>query len=482
MPQSPRIGPVIGIGSSAGGLESMQQLIPRLRANGTTRYIIAQHLAKSGHSELVTRVLGRTSGLPVIEAHDNDVVAPDCLYLIPPDHNGVVQGGRLRLQTPPAGQLSTPSVNVLFNSIAEDAGSNGVGVILSGAGSDGLLGCRAIKERGGKVFVQSAETALIDGMPGAIRRAGIADEILSPLTIADRVNDLVLFNAALSRSAAATDPSSASPELRAIIQEVSNAARIDFSSYKEETLLRRVLGRMKALGIEDLPSYVARARSDPAELAVLKHLFVVSLSWFFRDRRAFDKLSEYLAEYLAGRTAGEPVRVWVPGCATGEECFSLAILLTELAAQRGLQSSVEVVGSDLNPEALDIARQGFYPANALKEFDTVVPIAKWFVATGGGYQVADHIRSMCSFRNEDIIAAAAPRDLDLVSCRNFLIYLKSELQELMVSKFARALRSNGLLFLGLSENIGRSGVIHFSAVDPSLRIFQRRPGSATDRR
>ena len=475
MPVPPtKLGPVVAIGSSAGGLEVMLRIFSHLRANGRTCYVVAQHMAKTEHSELVVRVLGRKSSLPVVEARDGDIVLPDRVYFIPSNWNGVLKGGRLRLDPPVSGQLSVPSVNVLFESIAEDAGSKAVGVILSGAGSDGLQGCKAIKARGGKIFVQTPESALINGMPGAVDRAGLADERLLPDALADRINDLAPPPTAPILSMPPADQAIGSLEFRALIQDTSRASRIDFSSYKEDTLLRRTRVRMKTLGLEDIRDYVLRARSDPRELENLKQLFVVSLSWLFRDRAAFDKLRELLSLRLAKKPAGAIVRVWVPGCATGEECISFAILLTELAAELRLQTKIEVIGSDLNNKALDVAQRGYYLEKSFKEFQAPDMIAKHFIREGKEYRVADHIRAICKFHAEDVIAADPPDRLDLVSCRNLLIYMKLELQEKLIDKFFRALQTDGLLFLGMSENIGLSGAAKFNSIDSSHRIYVRK--------
>ena len=483
-----KLAPVVGIGSSAGGLEAMLQMLPRLRPNGRTRFVVAQHLLKSDHSDLVLRVLGRKSSLPVVEARDNDVVEPDRLYLIPSNWNGVLKDGRLRLQAPVQGQLSVPSVNVLFESIAADAGASSIGVVLSGAGSDGVVGCKAIKARGGKILIQTPETALINGMPGAVARASLVDESLSPEALADHINDLV--SAAVVPSGAlpsgtvqpVSAPSEGSPELASLIRETSRASGIDFSSYKEDTLLRRIQGRMKALGADRLQDYGSYVQRNPGELEILRQLFVVSLSWFFRDRAAFNKLRQCLLEYLALKPIGDCFRVWVPGCATGEECFSLAILLTDLFAERGLRARIEVLGSDLNVEALSVARAAQYPAKAFKELPEPDVIARHFVAESGGYRVADHIRAACVFREEDVITTKPPAPLDMVSCRNLLIYMKSELQLTMISKFFEALKPEALLFLGLSENVGVSGAASFTAIDSSLRIFRRKSiGGASSR-
>ncbi len=454
------------------------RLLPHLRANGRTRYVVAQHMAKTGHNDLVLRVLARTSGLPIVQGQTGELLLPDRIYVVPSNWNGVVKAGKLHLLEPASTQLSTPSVNELFKSIAEAAGSSAVGIILSGAGADGLQGCQAIKAGGGAVFIQTPETALIGGMLGAVERAGLADAVLSPEDLAQRINDLVPAPPAARAPSVAVPTESHPSGLQGLIQKVSQASGINFSSYKEDTLLRRIRGRMKTLGLSELEGYVARASADPAELDVLKRLFVVSLSWFFRDRPVFDELRKLLTTALAKKAGQESARVWVPGCATGEECYTFAILLTELLKDFAPGVRVEIIGSDVNAEALEVARCAHYSIKAFKELQDSDLTARYFSAAPVGYQLAEPIRALCTFRQEDVIAAAPPAALDLISCRNLLIYMKSDLQEKMIDKFYRALKPDGLLLLGMSENIGIAGTARFSAVDSGLRIFRRKTGPA----
>ncbi len=454
------------------------RLLPHLRANGRTRYVIAQHMAKTGHNDLVLRVLARTSGLPIVQGQTGEPILPDRFYVVPSSWNGVVKDGRLHLLEPSSTQLSTPSVNELFKSVADAAGPNAVGVILSGAGADGLQGCQAIKAGGGAVFIQKPETALITGMLGAVQRAGLADAVLSPEDLAQRIIDLVPAPAAVQAPSIAVPAERHPSGLQGLIQKVSRASGINFSSYKEDTLMRRIRGRMKTLGISELEDYAARASGDSTELDQLKKLFVVSLSWFFRDYPVFDELQKLLTIALAKKPAPPAVRVWVPGCATGEECFSFAILLTELLKNSAPRVWIEIIGSDVNAEALEVARRATYSIKAFKEFQDSELMAKYFRATPGGYEVAEPIRALCAFRQEDVIAATPPGELDLISCRNILIYMKSGLQEKMIEKFFRTLKPDGLLLLGMSENIGLGGTARFSTVDSSLRIFRRKTGTA----
>lgn len=468
------MGPVVGIGASAGGLEALLELLPRLRPNGRTRYLIAQHLLKDKHNDLMVRILARRSGLPVVEASDGDFVSPDRLYLIPSGRNGVLIDGHVKLTALESGQISAPSVNVLFASIAADVGARSIGVVLSGAGTDGVIGAQAIKARGGVLLSQKSATALIDGMPGAVLRAGLTDDELDPAALADRINELGSPPRLATPTVLHSIPIDAASDFDGLIKEVSRATGIDFSSYKNETLLRRTQARMKSLGVADFKEYLRRARGTPRELEILGKLFNVSLSWFFRDHSAFTALRASLAERFARIASTGAARVWIPGCASGEECYSIAILLNELAREFGARLSIDIIGSDLNGEALEIAQRGVYPQRAFKETNSPDLIAKYFVSSGESYQVTDELRGLCRFRKEDVITAAPPNQLALVSCRNLLIYMRSDLQERLIGKFFEALSPEGLLFVGMSENIGVSGAAKFATINSALRIFCRK--------
>ncbi len=475
---------IVGIGASAGGLEAMLALLPCLNPTETTRFVVAQHMAKTGHSEVAIRVLARNCNMPVVQATDNEVINPDIIYVIPSGWNGTIKNGKISLIPITEQQLSAPSVDVLLESIAEDSGSNSIGIILSGTGSDGVKGCRAIKNRGGKVFVQNSESSGFHGMPSAVMRAGLADQQLSPDALADLINSLAppSHRASLkekfeprkiSPGVSSIDQLVGPPELMELIEGVSKHSGVKFASYKEDTLLRRIHGRMNTLGISDIKIYSAHAKAHPDEFERLGQLFFVSLSWFFRDAVAFKKLSDLLSTHLLQKAKNEPTRVWVPGCATGEECFSLAVLITDLIGEIGSKTNAEVIGSDLNSSALDIAKRGRYPERAFKEVQLPEIIARHFVLQDEHYCISEQIRALCSYRQEDVITADSPHNLDLVSCRNLLIYMKPELQKELISKFHKALKPGGLLFLGMSENIGFSGNSGFVPIDAKLRIYQR---------
>lgn len=476
---------VAGIGASAGGLEAMLPMFAQMRPTGRVAYVVAQHMAKNGHDELVVRLIGRESALPVVLAREGDNLDPDTIYVIPSGKNGTVSGATLALHDPSPGDLSAPSVNVLFTSIAESLHGNAIGIVLSGTGYDGVVGCRALKAGGGLTIAQEPSEAKFDGMPSAAIDARLADLILPVEAIGAALAEK-FPGANLPPRPQADRPSSAAPadqaepanpELAALLPLVLQATGIDFSSYKEDTLLRRLEKRKSTLGIADSNDYLARVRRQPEELKTLQHLFLVSVSSFFRDRDSFRELERTLAIMVANKPDGEPIRVWVPGCALGEEAYTLAIILDELLGEFRSRHPVRIVGSDLNPEALEMARAGVYRQTAFGEMD-VAQREKHFKPKGQHFEIGRALRNMVEFEQRDVLNGApdfADGNLDLVSCRNLLIYMKNHWQDRLIAGFHRALAPRGLLFIGQSESLGPTGNTLFVTIDHYHRLFRRRP-------
>lgn len=460
--------PVVAIGASAGGLEAMLDLLPRLRPTGRARIIVAQHMARSGHTDLVVRVLGRKAGMPVVEATDGVLVLPDTVYVIPAGQDGVFEEGRIRLLPPQAEHLSTPSVNLLLASVARSVGAQAVAVVLSGAGSDGVSGARTVRAHGGTVIVQGEESTAIHGMAGAVQREGLAHLVRTPEGIADYINTLMPKPPG-ALPAAPRHPYTGSPQLQVLLERMSERSGVDFTMYRQGTLLRRMDRRRETLHLPDLDTYVSRALADPHELDALQRLFLISWSWFYRDAAAWDRLRLELQHLLAAKPADEPFVAWVPGCATGEECYTIAMVVRDIDPER----RVRVIGSDFSGEALDTARTARYKATALRELPAHLR-QHYFVATTDGVRVTDAIRDLCVFRAEDVLTAQPEERFDLVSCRNLLIYMKRELHEQLLDTIHGVLRPWGLLFLGLSEGISREKATHFGSVDNALRIYRRR--------
>jgi chemotaxis methyl-accepting protein methylase len=468
---------IVGIGSSAGGLEAMGELFSKLFPSGQVAYVIAQHMAKDGHSELVARMLNKQSPLPVIEAAGGDLLEADKVYLIPSGSDGEVKNGRIYLLPPSPEHLSTPSVNFLFASIAREFGKRSIGIILSGAGSDGAAGCRAINTCGGKTIVQTPQSAQYSGMPSAVVRAGAADREMDIGDIARHLTGMFpptqSVRAAVVPPAASATPAPLNPYLTTLLQRVFDATGVDFTSYKEETLQRRLDRRLATLKIESGEQYLQYTEQNPRELNILQHLFLVSLSSFFRDSGAFTIVRKHLTDLVRQKKPGDGIRIWVPGCASGEECYTFAIMLAEILGENLTTFTITILGSDLSPEALAFARDGVYPQTAFKETDPKI-LKGYFEHKGRHYHVFPLIRAVCEFTKQDVASAKAPENLDVISCRNLLIYMKSNLQDQLFKKFHSALLPNGLLFIGQSENIGLTGTTLFTPVDHYNRLYRRR--------
>ena len=467
---------VVGIGASAGGLDALAQLLPTLRPDAQTVYIIALHMARHNHVDLILKLLKRLSALPLVAATHNDLLVADQVFLIPPGVTGVIQQRLMQLLPVASDQISSPSVNALFKSIAQH-GTHGVGIILSGAGNDGLSGCRAIKTAGGKVIAQSLASARLEGMPGTIIRANLADEILLPEQIAQSLVSDIHFsqvqqpiNEVRSTLNLVVDDGKI---FNRLLQTILTITGKDFSHYKEETLLRRLHRRMAMLKIASLEDYQLYTHKNPDELHKLQHQFLISLSSFFRDRESFSALKIHVNEVLKDKAQGDPIRIWVPGCASGEECYSWAILLAEIFGNGFADCDVHIIGSDLNPQAIAIANQGRYPLAALRDITPDI-LERYFDRDEQYFHVKPGIRQVCHFYVEDVVSSYLSEKVDAISCRNLLIYMKSELQDKLIKKFYDFLIPGGLLFLGQSETIGLTGTTLFLPLDHYHRVYRRK--------
>lgn len=495
---------VAGIGASAGGLEALLQLFAHMQATGRVSYVVAQHMAKDGHDELVVRLMQRESVLPVVLATDGIRLQADTVYVIPSGQDGHVREDKavansdapvLALSEPHVSHVSTPSANALMRSIAAVCGRSSVGIVLSGTGTDGAQGCAAIRAAGGLTLAQDPAQAKFNGMPQSAVDTRMVDQVLT----AERMGEVLAArfpgkpapgwnpggrvtappasvspsvpNPAVSTAEAPLDP--ALQELQQLLRQVHTATGIDFSSYKEDTLLRRLVKRKEVVGAESAQDYQALIRRDATELHTLQHLFLVSVSSFFRDAESFSALQKGLAELVARKPQNTPIRVWVPGCASGEEAYTLAILLQELTETTAPACPVHIIATDLNPEALEVARAGVYRSAAFKEMDVGLR-QRYFTAKGQEFEVRPALRQQVQFEQRNVLSGAPGDGLDLVSCRNLLIYMKSHLQDQLIKTFHSALRPQGLLFIGQSESLSFVGNSLFHPVDPYHRLFRKR--------
>jgi chemotaxis methyl-accepting protein methylase len=469
-------GYVVGIGSSAGGLQALFGLLSQLKPSGNVSYVIAQHIMHDGHSNLMEKLLKRYSALEVILVSRDQALQPDKIYLIPAGSDGVVNGGLIQLCPPAKGHISTPSVNVLFKSIAESCKCYGIGVVLSGTGSDGVLGCRAIKHNQGMTIAQEPTSAEFDGMPSSAIEAGVIDQIIVTSSIAGAITQKLLNQTHLMQNNfidVAHSPAVDSDELQAILKLVLEKTGVSFSGYRTETIKRRLSARVSAFKMSSLRDYYQYLVKTPNEAQQIQQLFLISFSSFFRDAGSFQTIEKYLNQIVANKHSGEPVNIWVAGCASGEEAYTFAILLAEIMAAQGKSNPVHIKGSDLNPAALDKARAGEYTSKAIKEIAPAY-LSKYFSRKGESFIVNDAIKSMCRFEHENVFNAADVKTLDLVSCRNLLIYFKGPLQDQLISTFHQCLAAHGLLFLGQSESLSASRGHLFKSLDLTHKLYMRR--------
>ena len=468
-PKVPDASPlVVGLGASAGGLAALEQFVAHVRTELGAAYVVVQHLDPE-HASVLTELLQRVSPLPVVEVTDGMSVRPGVVHVIPPNREMEIFAGTLLLTVPAAPRGKRLAVDGFFRSLADEQGAHAVGVVLSGTGSDGALGLRAIQEAGGLCLVQEPSSAKFDGMPAAALLAcpsslvGPADRL--PSLLAGAVKGLG------DRPRRAPPAPDAGTSLTRILTFLRTATGRDFAQYKRSSVTRRVHRRMSANGIEDLEAYVRHLREHPAEVKSLVRELLINVTGFFRDPEAFASLrSDVLPKLVAGRTEGEPIRVWVAGCATGEEAYSITILLRELLEEAHSPARVQVYGTDLDDEAIATARAGVYPA-AIEGSVTPERLARFFVKEEGGYRVRKEIREQVVFAVQDLVKDPPFTRVDLISCRNVFIYLEPELQERILALFHYALRAGGVLFLSPAEGVGNHGEL-FAPIDRKWRLFR----------
>lgn len=459
---------IVGIGASAGGLEAISQLIGHLKTDMPCAFVVLQHLSPSYRSMMV-EILGRETSLSVREARQGDLPQPGTIYVVPSNFNALLKGGRLNLVTAPPEVVPKPSINQFLISLAAEEGESAIGIVLSGTGSDGVAGLRAIQAAGGFTLVQSPETAKYDGMPRAAIDAGVVDHVLSPEGIAARLPQLLELPA--------RDLDLPPPDLlERLLRRLQDKLQFDFSGYKTGTLMRRIRRREVATDNPDLAAYLRWVEDHPAELDLLARDILISVTAFFRDRDAFEVLRRGVVEVCSRKPPGSEVRVWVAGCASGEEAYSIAILFAEALGDRASQYRIQIFATDIDDEALNVARRGIYPAASLAEIPPE-QLARHFRPVNQSYEASKHLRDMVVFARHNLVSDPPFLRLDMVSCRNVLIYFDAPLQARVLQTFHFGLGKEGLLFLGRSESVAQAEQL-FVPVDRRERLF-RKSGEST---
>lgn len=464
--------PVVGVGASAGGLEAFKQLLGALPADTGMAFVLVQHL-HPGYVSTLPDILARGCEMPVTEIRDGTVVEPNRVYVIPPGADLALRNGRLHLQARKEHERSMP-IDQFLRSLAADEGSRAIGVILSGTASDGVLGLKAIKAEGGITFAQSKETAKYDGMPHSAIVAGVVDFVLAPQDIARELARLSRHPYVSNDTPSVVEASPAVPEdaLEKIFLLLRQQTGHDFSYYKHSTIRRRVTRRIVLHKLEDLPAYVRYLEEDPSEVHALFHDILINVTSFFREPETFDALAEKVFPEIVKRRDQSPIRIWVPGCSTGEEAYSIAMALLEFMSEHDVIMPMLLFATDIDELAIERARAGIYPENIVQDI-TPERLRQFFIKIDGGYQISKRVREMCIFATQDVIKDPPFSRIDLVSCRNLLIYLGPVLQKKVLRIFHYSLRSGGFLFLGSSETVNGTADLFFP-VDGKRKIYAKK--------
>ena len=469
--------PIVGIGASAGGLEAFTQLLGALPVDTGMAFVLVQHLAPQ-HESMLTALLSHATALAIQEARDGMRLEPNHVYVIPPNTNLAVLHGRLSLMPRTEARGQHLPVDFFFRSLAADQKGRAIGVVLSGTASDGTEGLRAIKAEGGLTFSQDEKSAKYNGMPHSAIAAGVVDMVLPPEGIARELARLARHPyVALSSASRAEDPLPESDEdLNKVFILLRSARGVDFSFYKPTTLKRRIARRMMLHKIESLANYVRFLRQTPDEVDALYQDMLINVTSFFREPEVFEVLKKKIFPRLVkDRPARTPIRVWVPGCSTGEEAYSMAIALLEFLGTKGASVPVQVFATDISEPAIDKARAGIYPAGVAADV-SAARLRRFFIQHDGGYQISKSVRDLCVFARQDVTKDPPFSKLDLISCRNLLIYLGPALQKRVIPTFHYALRPDGLLLLGGSETIGGFADL-FALADRRHKLYQRKPAA-----
>ena len=470
---------VVGIGASAGGLAAFESFFSGIptEAEPGMAFVLVQHLAPD-HKSLLTDLIRRCTRMRVFEVEDGMVVQPNHVYIIPPNYDMAFLNGTLHLLEPlmPRGQRLP--IDFFFRSLAQDQHERAIGIVLSGTGSDGTLGVRAIKGEGGMVMTQVPESSEFDGMPCSVIDTGLADYVLPPAAMAPQLIAYATHTfGQLPRSTSIYAPKAEST-LKKIFILLRSQTGHDFSQYKPSTINRRIDRRMAVHQITEIDSYVKYLQQTPDEAEALFRDLLIGVTNFFRDPEVFEVLEkEIVPKLFAGKPAGAPVRVWSTGCSTGEEAYSIAILLYERMEALKQNYTVQVFATDIDSQAIAKARAGLYPASIAANI-TPERLARFFFAEPerDAYRIHKNIRDMIVFSEQDVIKDPPFSKLDLISCRNLLIYMGAQLQKKLIPLFHYALNPNGMLFLGTSEGVGDFFEL-FAAVERKSKLFQRKEDS-----
>ena len=479
--------PLVAIGASAGGLEALSELLSALPPKSEAAYVVIQHLDPT-HKSFLTELLAKKTAMPVLPISDGMSVEPAKVYVIPPNVSVTLSGDHLRLTPRNREAERHHPVDRFFISLADERADAAIGVVLSGGDADGALGVQAIKHAGGITFAQAPQSARFPSMPQHAIATECVDFVLTPRQIAAELVQLER-HPYLKIQREPQDPNPNEPRqpeqpaaqdeatLRRVFRRLRATHGVDFTHYKRSTLRRRMARRMALRKVDELPDYVAMLEDDPAETAALYQDFLIRVTGFFRDPESFDRLREEVFPTLTGtHPRKDPIRIWVPGCASGEEVYSLAIALTEYLGDRTSPLAIQIFGTDVSEVAIERARAARYLDTIAEEVSSE-RLKRFFVKEDSYYRIHKRIRDLCIFARQDVTRDPPFSRLDLVSCRNTLIYLDAAAQRRVMQVFHYALRPKGFLLLGPSESVGAATDL-FELLDKHHRIYTRKAGPA----
>jgi two-component system, chemotaxis family, CheB/CheR fusion protein len=471
--------PIVGIGASAGGLEAFTQLLTALPLDTGMAFVLVQHL-EAKHESLLARLLSKATQMPVTEVRQGTRVEPNHVYVIPANADLILGDGALRIMRRKTSASPHLPIDHFFRTLAESQGPRAVGVILSGTATDGTLGLKAIKLAGGTTFAQEPRSAKFDGMPKSAILAGCVDFVLRPERIARELSQITLHVRLGRSNPGRTDPDPPVPALEeewmGIFKLLRETSGVDFTFYKKPTISRRVARRMALKKIKRLSEYVNYLQGNREELNALYQDLLIHVTSFFREPEVFRALrNKILPQILARKPASDPLRIWVAGCSSGEEVYSIAICLLENLGDRAASTAIQIFASDVNEQLVDSARGGVYSKDAVKKVSKE-RVRRFFDLANGKYQIKPGVRDLCIFARHNLAEDPPFSRMDLISCRNVLIYLEPVLQKRILASFRYALRDGGFLLLGKSETLG--GFPDFKISDRKNKFFVKAAATA----
>jgi two-component system CheB/CheR fusion protein len=463
---------VVGIGASAGGLEALEKFFDNMPADSGMAFIVVQHLSPDYRSMMV-EILSKHTEMPVLQVEDGMLVQADCIYLIPRKKNMTIFHGQLFLTEKDATRGLNLPIDIFFMSLAQDQAEKAIAVILSGTGSDGTRGIRAIKENDGMIIVQEPTSAKFDGMPNSAISTNLVDYVLPPEQMPRELLKFILHPHIAKSPQAATVTKNDEDGVSKILAEIRNQLDVDFSGYKQSTVIRRIQRRMGINQLNKMSDYSRYVQQNSQEVNTLYRELLIGVTKFFRDTEAFEAVNRTLLPKIFEQNRNT-FRVWVAGCSTGEEAYSIAILFAEYLQKTDRAADVKIFATDIDKSAIEYASLGLYPDSIAADISSE-RLHRFFIKKEDKYQIHRDIRQMVIFAKHNLVKDPPFVKIDLVTCRNLLIYLQPSLQEKVFTFFHFSLKTQGFLFLGTSETIGDNTDL-FSSIDNKQRIYQYKAG------